>query len=120
MRLQIAVTAVMIGAAFSANAASDELPPLTPDLLNVAGVACVRIGDDGSVTGAFLIGSTGDPTRDQHLVDWVQHLHWLPAKPGEKLRNSWFPMPVATGNARAPKAPDSCRPTVQAPSGSKL
>ena len=110
MRLSIGVITAVIAFASRAVAATDELPPLTPDLMNAAGVACVRIGDDGWVTGAFLIATTGDPARDQHLVDWVGRLHWLPAKPGEKFRNTWFPMPIAIGNAKAPEAPGSCSP----------
>jgi len=50
-------TLASIGAAFAVattSAASQELPPLSPDIVDVAAVACVKIGTDGVVTGAFL------------------------------------------------------------------
>ena len=120
MGLSITVITAMTALASGANAAKDEVPPLTPDLINAAGVACVRIDNAGSVTGAFLIATTGDPGRDQHLLDWVQRLHWPAAEPGEKLRNTWFPMPIAIGSAKLPQAPRSCSPNLQTPAGSQL
>jgi len=95
----------------SAASASDELPPLTPDLEGASAVACVRVGKAGAVTGAFLLGSTGDRERDRHLLQWIEQLHWPPAAPGETLRDTWFPMPVAIGEGvKAPAAPQSCSP----------
>lgn len=120
MANRIGVLVGITAAVFTTGAAASELPPITPALLNTSALTCVRIGDDGSITGAFLIGTTGDPEIDQHVVDWVRNLHWLPATPGEKLCNTWFPMPVAFGNAKAPEAPDSCSPPTQAPDPSPL
>src|ERR1700761_4554011 len=95
----------------SAALAADGLPPLTPDLQGVSAIACVRIGTSGALTGAFLLSSTGSPDRDRHLLEWIKQLHWAPAAPGETLRNTWFPMPLAIGDGvKAPDAPTSCSP----------
>lgn len=103
--------ATLIGLVASTASASEELPPLTPDLLGISAIACVKLSKDGDVTGAFLITSTGADTRDQHLLEWIKQLHWPPAAPGEKLRDTWFPMPVAFGEGvEPPKMPASCSP----------
>jgi hypothetical protein len=110
-RSLVVVCALGLLLANSAASASDELPPITPDLDGVSAVACVRIGQSGAITGAFLLSSTGDHQRDGHLLQWIQQLHWPPAAPGEKLRDTWFPMPVAIGNgAKALDPPESCSP----------
>jgi TonB family protein len=94
-----------------ASSASDGLPPITPDLQGVSAVACVKISKGGSVSGAFLVGSTGDPERDRHLLQWIKQLHWRPAEPDEELRDTWFPMPLAIGDGvKAPDGPKSCSP----------
>ena len=49
----------------AASATAQELPPIPPDLLNQAVLACIKIGDNGHVTAAFLIKPTGDATRDR-------------------------------------------------------
>lgn len=91
-------------------AAAQELPPISGDMLNVAAVACVKIDDNGSVVGAYLVQPTGDAGRDRHVLAWVKKLHWDKAAPGEKLRNMWFPMPVSFGSATVPKMPATCLP----------
>jgi hypothetical protein len=101
---------VAILAALSAVAtATGQLPPIPEDLLNVSAVSCVKMDDSGKVVGAYMIQSTGDAGRDREIVAYVKKLHWDKAKPGDKLRNVWFPMPIAFGDARAPEMPASCR-----------
>lgn len=97
----------------SGSANADELPPLPPDLMNVSAVSCIKINTAGAIGGAFLIHSTGDSGRDRHLLEWIKQLHWPVAKPGEKLRNTWFPMPIAIGGAPALEPPPTCGPSAQ-------
>jgi hypothetical protein len=96
-------------------APSSGLPPISPDLEGVSAVACVRFGDMGAVTDAFLEQSTGDAERDQRLLDWIRMLRWPSADPGEGLRDMWFPVPLAIGEGvKAPEAPKTCGPRVGA------
>ena len=90
--------------------AAQELPPLPPSLLNTSGAVCIKVSQSGRVAGAFIIVSTGDAQRDRDLLTWVQQLRWAKAEPGEKLRDTWFPMPVAIGNGELPAMPESCAP----------
>jgi hypothetical protein len=104
-------TLAILLAAMSASAtAVHELPPIPEDLLNVNAVSCVKVNDSGKIVGAYLIQTTGDADRDREVVAYVKKLHWDKAKPGEKLRNVWFPMPIAFGDAKPPEMPASCRP----------
>jgi len=104
------IATVVLLAARGASA-TDELPPLTLDLDGVSAVACVKISKASAVSGAFLLSSTGAPERDRRLLQWIRQLHWPPASPGEKLRDVWFPMPVAIGEGvEAPEGPQSCSP----------
>lgn len=91
-------------------AAAQELPPLEPILLNSSAVTCIKIAVDGSVSGAFIVVSSGLPERDRAVIAWVKQLRWDPAAPGDRFRNRWFPMPVAFGNAKTPEMPDHCAP----------
>lgn len=102
------VRLLLLLAALSAPAMAQELPPIPEDLLNVVAVTCVKMNNSGRVVGAYLIRSTGNVMRDRGIVDWVKGLHWGKAKPGDKLRNVWFPMPVAFGDVPAPDLPKSC------------
>ena len=85
-----------------------ELPAIPHDLLNVNAISCVKMDDNGKVVGVYLIQSTGDADRDREVVAWVKKLHWEKVKPGEKLRNVWFPMPIAFGGVQTPKMPAFC------------
>jgi hypothetical protein len=98
----LATPAAVLLLAASAASASGELPALTPDLQGVSAVACVKISKGGAVSGAFLVSTTGDPERDRHLLQWIRQLHWPPAAPDEKLRDVWFPMPLAIGDGVKP------------------
>jgi hypothetical protein len=97
--------------ASGATAAFAQVPDVPEDLLNVSAISCVKMDDNGKVVGAYIVQSTGDAHRDREIVDWVKQLHWDKAKPGDKLRNVWFPMPVAFGDGKAPELPASCRST---------
>ncbi len=97
----------------SMNAGAQELPPVPAGLLETAAIACVMIDNQGAVRGAIVVGSAGSASKDQEVVAWVKQLHWPAAQPGEKLRNVWFPMPVAFGSAKVPEMPPSCGPTAR-------
>lgn len=104
-------SAALVFAAVTSLAANAQgLPPLPPSLAHASAVSCIKIDDTGAVSGAFLVTSTGDPARDRDLIAWIKQLHWDAAKPGEKLRNAWFPMPVAFGGEQPPPMPESCAP----------
>jgi len=89
-------------------AMAQELPPIPATLLNRTGVVCISISKQGGVSGAYVLKSIGDPQADRDMLDWVRQLHWPVATPDEKLRDTWFPMPVAFGDAKAMDAPPSC------------
>lgn len=89
-------------------AAAQELPSIPPSLFNASGAVCIKVSQSGKVAGAFIIVSTGDVQKDHDLLIWVQQLHWAKAEPGEKLRDTWFPMPVAIGNTDAPAMSETC------------
>jgi TonB family protein len=91
-------------------AAAQELPALPADLVDTAAVTCIRVSQSGSVDGVFILASTGDGARDAEVLEWVRQLHWPPAKPDEKLRGTWFPMPVSFGQAKPLPMPSSCSP----------
>ena len=99
--------ALLMGSALSAAVSAPELPPIPPDLLNVAAVSYVRVKESGKVTGAYLVHSTGEARRDTEVVRWIKQRYWAKAKAGEK-RNVWFPMPIAFGNIAARPMPTSC------------
>jgi hypothetical protein len=99
----------MLAALSAVATAAEELPPIPEDLLNVSAVSCVKMDDSGKVVGAYMIQSTGDAGRDREIVAWVKKLHWNKAESGDKLRNIWFPMPIAFGATQPPKMPPSCR-----------
>jgi hypothetical protein len=86
------------------------LPDIPEDLLNVTAISCVKMDNNGKIVGTYLIQSTGDANRDSEVVAWVKKLHWDKAKSGERLRNVWFPMPIAFGDAKPPEMPASCGP----------
>ena len=72
-------------------------------------VACVKIGDDGAVTSAFILVSTGDAQRDRMLLSGVQNLRWG-KKAACETRNIWFPMGLAINGAQPPDGPAACAP----------
>ncbi len=94
----------------SMRVAAQELPPVPSDLVDTSAVTCIRVSQSGAVEGAFILASTGDNARDAEVLEWVRQLHWPQAKPDEKLRDRWFPMPVAFGQARPAPIPSSCSP----------
>jgi len=99
----------MLAVCSATAAVAQGLPPIPEDLLNVSAVSCVKMDESGKVVGAYMIQSTGDAGRDREVVAWVKQLRWDKAKPGEKSRNVWFPMPVAFGgDAQPPEMPASC------------
>ena len=104
MRLWIFALAFLSATA----AAAQELPPIPQDLLNVSAISCVKMDDSGKIVGAYMIQSTGDVARDREVIAWVKKLHWDKAKPGDKSRNVWFPMPIAFGDTQPPEMPASC------------
>jgi hypothetical protein len=94
-----------------APAASSGLPPISPELEGASAVACVRIGDMGVITDAFLARSTGDAERDRRLLEWIRMLRWPAADPGAARRDMWFPVPMAIGDGvKAPEGPSTCTP----------
>jgi hypothetical protein len=101
---------LLLAALNASAAAAQELPAIPEDLLNVTAVSCLKMDNSGAVVGAFLIQSTGDEGRDREVVAWVKKLRWDKAERGDKLRNVWFPMPIAFGNVTPPAMPASCSP----------
>ena len=97
---------LLIATAFPVGA--QELPPLPPSLLNTAGAVCISISNQGDVNGTYVLTSTGDAQADRDMLAWVRQLHWPVATPGEKMRETWFPMPIAFGDKKPPDAPPSC------------
>jgi TonB family protein len=93
-----------------AGASAQEPPPIASILLNSSAVTCIKIADDGSVSGAFIVTSSGLAERDRAVLAWVRQLHWDAALPGDQSRNRWFPMPVAFGHAKPLDMPDHCAP----------
>ncbi|WP_138995717.1 energy transducer TonB family protein [Sphingomonas sp. PAMC 26621] len=89
-------------------ATAEELPPVPATLLNRSGIVCVSISKQGSVSGAYLLKSMGDPQADRDMLDWVRQLHWPVSTPAEQLRDTWFPMPVSFGDAKSINTPASC------------
>jgi TonB family protein len=110
------LSALAVAAFLCTPASSQELPPITPELRNVAAVVCIRVDEAGTVSGALIVVSSGDPARDNALLGWVRQLRWG-AGPGEGWRNQWFPMPIAIGSVPPPPAPATCGPPA-APSSS--
>jgi hypothetical protein len=108
-----AIVAALIVSVVGTAAAAAGLPPVPPELVNVAAVTCIRVDEAGAINGAFILRSTGDPAKDRALLGWVRQLHWDKAAPGEK-RGEWFPMPIAIGTAVPPEMPKSCAPPVNA------
>ena len=105
----------LMAAVGAAAAVSQELPPISQDLLGITAVSCVKVSGSGKIVGAYLIQATGDANRDRQILAWIRKLHWDPAKPGEKMRNVWFPMPIAFGDVPVPAAPSSCRRNANTP-----
>jgi len=103
----VVAAALLAGAA----AAGAELPPAPQSLRNAAAMMCLKIGDDGRVTGLFLIHSTGDAAQDSDWLAWARKLHWDAARPGARGRNVWLPMSIAFGTAKAEPAPSTCAPS---------
>lgn len=97
-------------ATVAAAAAAQSLPPVSPDMLGKAAVACIQVADDGTVSDAFLIESTGDRVLDGEMVSWVKKLRWDPAKSSGGNRGDWFPMVLAFGQVTPPPAPSTCAP----------
>jgi hypothetical protein len=110
-KLARAVRAIAVAAALLPFVAvAQGLPPLPQSLARVSAVSCIKIDETGAVSGAFLIASTGDAARDRDLIAWIRQLHWPAAKPGEKKRNAWFPMPIAMGGEPLLESPPACAP----------
>jgi len=100
--------------ALSACAAVPQPAARGAEASDAAAVACVRVGADGAVTGAFLVTSSGDRDSDRRLIEMIRRLRWPPARDGEAWRGTWFPMPVGLGDARLPEAPAACAPPLEA------
>jgi TonB family protein len=111
-RTFVLCTAIYMAACVCApmRVAAQELPPVPSDLVDTSAVTCIRVSQSGSVEGSFILASTGDSARDAEVLEWVRQLHWPQAKPDEKLRGEWFPMPVSFGQAKPLPMPSSCSP----------
>jgi TonB family protein len=103
------LAAAAFAALASSGASSQELPPITSELVNRAAVLCIKVDDGGAVSEAFIAVSAGNAATDRALLAWVRQVHWQ-AGPGEPWRNRWFPMPIAFGNATPPNPPATCVP----------
>ena len=104
-------TLVIVAAFFALSsrpAIAQELHPVPATLLNRSGMVCISISKQGSVSGAYVLKSIGDPQADRDMLDWVRQSHWQVAMPDEKLRDTWFPMPVSFGDAKSVAATPSC------------
>lgn len=78
-------------------AVAQELPPVPATLLNASGAVCINVSKKGGVNGAYILASTRDAQADRDMLAWVHRLRWPIATPGEKLRDTWFPMPIGFG-----------------------
>jgi len=108
MVIRITALAIAIAVAAADVAKAQELPPLPSTLLNASGAVCISISKEGDVGGAYVLASTGDAQADRDMLAWVHQLHWPVATPGEKMRDTWFPMPIGFGSKEPPKVPQSC------------
>ena len=106
--MRVAVLAITFAVAAARAAGAQELPPLPPTLLNASGAVCISISKQGDVGGAYVLTSTGDAQADKDMLAWVYQLHWSVAAPGEKMRDTWFPMPIGFGENEPPKVPPDC------------
>jgi hypothetical protein len=86
-----------------------DLPPVPRLLVDTAALVCVKIDAEGQAD-AYVLDSLGDKARDAAVISWVRQLRFPKGKPGDPGRDSWFPMPVAFGNAKSPKLPPNCAP----------
>jgi hypothetical protein len=102
-----AVTALSVQAT-AVSAATQELPPLPATLLNASGAVCIDISKIGKVDGAYVLASTGDAQTDNDMLAWVKQMRWPIARPGEKLRDAWFPMPTGFGAKQPPTVAPTC------------
>ena len=88
--------------------AAQELPPLPATLLNASGAVCIKVTKQNEAGGVYILASTGDPQVDRDMLAWVRELRWPVATSGEKLRDTWFPMPIAFGEKQPPKVAATC------------
>jgi hypothetical protein len=109
----------LLAAIAAASAPAQSLPPISPDMLGKAAVACVKTAPDGTVADAFLIESTGDRTLDGEMIAWVRKLRWDPSESADSRAENWFPMVLAFGNTQPPRAPPTCAPANSAPPATK-
>lgn len=89
-------------------AVAQELPPVPATLLNASGAVCINVSKKGDVNGAYILASTRDAQADRDMLAWVHRLRWPIATPGEKLRDTWFPMPIGFGGKQPPKIASTC------------
>ena len=108
IRATLSGIAVTFLISLAGSAEAQELPPLPTSLLNASGAVCIKVSRGGAVRGVYLLTGTGNADADKDMVAWARQLHWPMAKPGEKLRDTWFPMPIAFGGTTPVAAPTSC------------
>jgi hypothetical protein len=84
-----------------AHSSAQTLPPVSARMMGRSALACIMIADSGAINGAYLLSTSGDEATDADMLAWTKQLHWDPAKPGEKMRNTWFPIGLAFGGATA-------------------
>lgn len=108
MVIRAAAFSISFAIAIAGIADAQDLPPVPSTLLNASGAVCISISKQGDVNGAYILTSTGDRQADNDMIAWVHQLHWPVAAPGEKMRDTWFPMPIGFGRMAPPKVPSTC------------
>jgi hypothetical protein len=103
--------ALAITLALLQSGADGQVPAAQSDAPKPWIVACVQINDDGNVSKAFVVVSSGDAARDEVLLTAIEQLHWDKVPPGSNpSRNVWLPIGFALDGAAAPASPRSCGP----------
>jgi TonB family protein len=79
-------------------------------LISPGAILCIKMDDPGTVTGAFIIKSSGNENDDRAILAYAKTLTWAPKKPSDPVRNVWFPIGIAFGKNKPPRSPDRCAP----------
>jgi hypothetical protein len=97
MRVPRYVAFLLIGVESAAVAAQPALPR---SLSKATGGVCLKIAEDDTIAGAFLILSTGSARKDRDLLAWARQLRWPAKKAAGEQREVWFPMAITPEMAR--------------------
>ncbi len=80
-----------------------------PAPIRAAIVACVKVNDDGVVTDAFILKSSGDPTIDEGMLSVIKSHHWDSGSAGG-AQNGWHPQRMTMKGETPYAMPETCGP----------